>query len=367
MPDPNVRPTDPGTPGRVEGGPGEGGQGAATVDAFFDLSLDLLAIASFETGRWVRVNRGMTRVLGWTEDEFLATPFLDIVHPDDVDHSLRATEELASDIPLVHFEHRVRCADGSYRWVEWQTSSIPSDGLLFCSGRDVTERHEAEEEIRELNQRLEARVEERTGQVRSLSRALTMAEQTERRRLAQILHDDLQQVLHGAQIQAEIGNVDRVATLLESASRTARSLSHELAPPILRGHDLGELFEWLAKRKRDFYGLEVDHEGGDVEVADEEVRVLLYRLLRELLFNVSKHSGADRARVSAEPCSGGVRVVVEDEGAGFDPSVLGEPERGGFGLASVRERLEGMGGSMEVVSAPGAGTRVVIEVPTDGG
>ena len=362
MPDPNVQSADPGTPG-----PGESGRDAATVDAFFDLSLDLLAIASFETGRWVRVNRGMTHVLGWTEGEFLATPFLEIVHPDDVDRSIQATERLASDVPLVHFEHRVQCADGSYRWIEWRTSSVPADGLLYCSGRDVTERHEAEEKIRELNQRLESRVAERTKQVRKLSRALTMAEQEERRRLAQVLHDDLQQILHGAQIQAELGNTDRVAALLEGASRTTRSLSHELAPPILRGLDLSELFKWLARRQRDLHGLEVDYEGGDVEVADEEVRVLLYQLLRELLFNVSKHSGADRARVSAELTGGGVRVVVEDEGSGFDTSVIEEPKRGGLGLASVRERLEGVGGSMKVVSVPGAGTRVVIEMPSDVG
>ena len=60
-------------------------------------------------------------------------------------------------------------------------------------------------------------------------------------------------------------------------------------------------------------------------------------------------------------------MVVEDEGSGFDASALEEPGRGGLGLANVRERLEGVGGSMEVVSAPGAGTRVVIVVPADGG
>ncbi len=234
----------------------------------------------------------------------------------------------------------------------------------------AVERARAEEALRVANAKLETRVEERTSQVRaqgdrirSLARALTLAEQEERRRLALVLHDDLQQVLYGAQIQAELGNSARVAALLDEAARTARSLSHELAPPILRGRTLADLFEWLTRRERALYGLEVDHDGGGVEVPSEEVRVLLYRLLRELLFNVAKHAGTDRARLTAERSDGGVRVVVEDEGAGFDPSVL-EGLAGGLGVASVRERLEAVGGRLEVASAPGEGTRVTIEVPS---
>ena len=245
---------------------------------------------------------------------------------------------------------------------------------VIALGVDTTDRVEAQEEVARTNRELEERVDARTAQVqmqavriRSLSRALLMAEQEERRRLAHVLHDDLQQLLYGAQIQAGVGRTDRVEALLGEAARTIRSLSHELAPPILRGPDIGELFEWLVERERDLYGLEVEHDGGDVEVPEEEVRVLLYRVLRELLFNVSKHAGTDRARVRAEPCGEGVRVVVEDDGAGFDATAVGEPGGGGLGLASVRERLEGVGGRLEVASSPGEGTRVTIEVPLNFG
>ena len=94
-----------------------------------------------------------------------------------------------------------------------------------------------------------------------------------------------------------------VRALLENPVRPAQSLSRQLAPPILRG--LGELFESLAQQEWSLYGL---------EVPDEAVRVLLYRLLLELLFNVSKHAGTSRARLWAEPCDGCIRIVVEDEG-----------------------------------------------------
>ena len=245
---------------------------------------------------------------------------------------------------------------------------------VIALGVDTTDRIEAREELARANRELEGRVQARTAQVeaqasriRSLSRALLMAEQEERRRLAHVLHDDLQQVLYAAQIQAGLGRTDRVEALLGEAAQMTRSLSHELAPPILKGHGLGELFEWLVERKRDLYGLEVEYDAGDVEVHDEEVRVLIYRFLRELLFNVSKHSGTSQARVRAEPCDGGVRVVVEDEGSGFDATTVGEPGSGGLGLASVQERLETVGGSLEVVSAAGGGTRVTIEIPSGTG
>ena len=241
---------------------------------------------------------------------------------------------------------------------------------VIALGVDTTDRAAAQEEVARANRELEGRVTARTAQVqaqsariRSLSQALSLAEQEERRRLAHVLHDDLQQVLHGAQIQAGLGKTDRVEALLGEAAGIVRTLSHELAPPILPGSSIGELFEWLAERERDLYGLHVEHDGNEIDIPDEWGRVLLYRLLRELLFNVSKHAGTNRARLWAERYDDGVRVLVEDEGVGFDPAGADSPASGGLGLASARKRLEAVGGRLEIVSSPGEGTRVTIEIP----
>lgn len=100
---------------------------------------------------------------------------------------------------------------------------------------------------------------------------------------------------------------------------------------------------------------------GDAHVADPALRALLYHLVRELVFNVAKHAGTDRARIAVGEADGVVTVRVEDEGAGFDISALARGE--GFGLASVRERLEAVGGRLDVATAPGVGTRVSMVVP----
>ena len=221
------------------------------------------------------------------------------------------------------------------------------------------------EELRTLNETLEARVEERTRQVRQLSHALTLAEQRERQRIAHVLHDDLQQLLFGAQMAGSLGDTEQLQAVLDEAMALTRSLSHELSPPLLQEDNLEDLLRWLAVRKRGQLGMEVEVEiRGSVTVPDMDLRVLLYQLLRELLFNVVKHAGTKRARLVAEQDDGHARIVVEDEGAGFDPAAPRENGPPGLGLPSVRERLELVGGRLEVASAPGEGTRVTITMPS---
>ena len=222
----------------------------------------------------------------------------------------------------------------------------------------------ANRELERANRELEQRVDARTAQVRELARALTLAEQGERRRIAHVLHEDLQQVLVGARMLASAGESDRLMASLGRAADVARTLSHELAPPLLRGEELADLIGWLAERERSLHGLEVDVEVRGAPTLEEHLRVLLYGLLREALFNVVKHAGVGRARITAERGAEAVRITVEDEGTGFDPSTIPSAGASGFGLQGARERLELVGGRLTVDTAPGAGTRVVVEFPS---
>lgn len=234
--------------------------------------------------------------------------------------------------------------------------------LILLAIEDVTERRLGERKMKTLNETLERRVEERSEQVRKLSRALALAEQEERRRIAYILHEDLQQLLVGAKMVA--GDIDRLQRVLDKAIDLSRTLSHELSPPLLQGEDLSDLLYWIAERKRELYGLTIEVEiEGCVSVPDPALRVLLYQLVRELLFNVVKHSGERTARLLAERADGHVRVVVEDDGEGFDPGVAEGFHASGLGLPSVRERLALVGGRLDVASEVGRGTRISVTVP----
>ena len=236
---------------------------------------------------------------------------------------------------------------------------------------DITAQRRAESELRTARDALEVRA----GQLRALAGELVLAEQRERRRMAKVLHDHLQQLLVGAKFRVTIlgragdevikEGAGEVQQLLDEAIAASRSLTAELSPPVLHDAGLREGLEWLVRSMHARYGLLVDLEvaQGGSPLA-EDLRVLLFESVRELLFNAAKHSGKLTAAVEARQVDGKVRIVVSDEGSGFDPSAIRIGERGGgFGLFSIRERLGLVGGRLEVDSAPGKGSRFVLVVP----
>ncbi|MFW5741911.1 MAG: response regulator [Spirochaetota bacterium] len=245
--------------------------------------------------------------------------------------------------------------------------------------QEITGRKRAEEELRALNRTLERQVAERTAvaeaqaaQLRSLAVQLIETEEREHRRVAALLHEDIQQMLAGAQLhlQAARGrrddpSLDRVETLLVDAIEKTRRLSHELSPAVLGHADLYSALGWLVGRMREEFGLRVElGREGDVAVGDQAVKAFLFRAVQELLFNVAKHSRVNEARVELVGTSDEVRVIVSDDGAGFDPAIL-EPSAvgSGLGLLSLRERARSMGGSFDLQSRPGDGARFTLSVP----
>jgi signal transduction histidine kinase len=248
--------------------------------------------------------------------------------------------------------------------------------LITRALRYAMERTRAEGEIRRMNEQLERRVSERTAQLRQMTLQLSIAEEEERRKLAELLHDSLQQLLVYARLtvgeartHARGGrlrqSLERVEASLGEAIEVSRTLTAELSPPLLYERGLLAAVGWLAGHLRERAGLCVEvRASADAEPRHETTRVLLFQCIRELLMNVLKHSGAKTASVDIGRHDGDIQVAVSDQGCGFDP---GDPsvERSsaGFGLFSVRERLRQLGGRFDVESAPGRGTRVTLRVP----
>jgi two-component system, chemotaxis family, CheB/CheR fusion protein len=278
----------------------------------------------------------------------------------------------------------------SDRWYDVYAYRVgqPEERSVAILFTDITERKQAEEALRDLTERLEDRVQERTEEVRELAGQLTRAEHEERSRIAQILHDDLQQQLYAMQIQLSLlrdqaapvakaeGMMQEIAVLkeaLETASTTARQLSVELSPPILEGEGLAEALGWLSNLMEERYQLQVTIEAeGSFVVPDLDRRVLLFQAVRELLFNVVKYAGVPEATVRLQEIDDGelgaaYRIDVIDEGVGFDlETVLGPgANRKGRGLLHIRERLRFIGGRLEVRSTPDDGTRVTITAPPE--
>lgn len=228
-------------------------------------------------------------------------------------------------------------------------------------------------EIGDKNKVLHQRAE----QLRALASELTMTEQRERRRLAQVLHDSLQQMLVAAKMQVKRArgkagdgelaqSLRGIDDLLDQSIAESRSLTVALSPPVLFDRGLVGGLEWLARHFQEKHQLPVTVEPDDAaEPADETVRIFLFQAARELLFNTVKHAQARSARVRlAWPAEDRVRMAVVDDGRGFDPAgIRSDLTSSGFGLFSLRERAEQMGGRLEIISAPGRGTKTVVEIP----
>jgi CheY-like chemotaxis protein/two-component sensor histidine kinase len=203
---------------------------------------------------------------------------------------------------------------------------------------------------------------------------LSQAEEQERRRLAEILHDDLQQQLAAVKfhlgilgsrtkddfgVQKSVGQLDK---MLKDAIETSRSLSHELSPAVMYHGDMGEVLEWLANQIRAKHGLLVEVDArGQVDVESEALKTFLYKAVQEMLFNAVKHAKVSRARVRVRRRGRCICVCVSDYGRGFDPQEL--KKTAGFGLMSIRERVELLGGRMRIHSVKGAGSRFIVTVP----
>jgi PAS domain S-box-containing protein len=134
-------------------------------DRFFTMSLEMLAIAGLD-GYFKRLNPTFSKTLGFTVAELLATPFIDLVHPEDQFATMAAVGRLSEGDLVVGFENRYRHKDGSWRWLEWKSAMAKEEGLIYAAARDVTQRKEAEDTLLRLRDELEERVEERTAELR---------------------------------------------------------------------------------------------------------------------------------------------------------------------------------------------------------
>jgi signal transduction histidine kinase len=263
---------------------------------------------------------------------------------------------------------------------------------------EIEKRKWAEEELEKAREELERRVKERTAelvktqeqlskavrylsvhkrQLRSMASHHTISEERERRKLAVYLHDNICQSLGVAKMKLDalresgsssdfMAPLDEVTQILKSTIQDVRSVMVDLSPPVL--HELGfeAALEWLAEQFHEQNKIPCGYENDDQpKPLDEDVRILLFQSVRELLINIIKHAQASRAKMSVLRKEDNIYVVVEDNGVGFKTSNYGSPMvvASGFGFFSIRERLSSIGGHMEIKSWKGKGSRVTLVAP----
>lgn len=125
------------------------------LDQFFGLSLELLCIANFE-GRFQRLNSAFEHVLGHSLDALLQNSFLELVHPDDRESTMRELAKLRAGVKTAYFENRYTCRDGTSKWISWTAVPLTEEGLIYAAGRDITRLKVSDEELRRSEARMRA-------------------------------------------------------------------------------------------------------------------------------------------------------------------------------------------------------------------
>ena len=343
-------------------------------------AVPMLAWRCDAAGLIIDVNKQWLEYTGQSQDAVRGTGWTTALHPDDQARAFRQVNTgLASGV-LVQAEGRVRrAADGQYRWHLARALPVKdAHGKIvawFGCAADIEDQKRAEEALRLTNEQLEQKVRERTARLRQLTAELTKVEHQERRRIADVLHEQLQQHLCGVKFRAcqlkedsstpaMIGWADRLVKDMDDAIHVTRTLTTDLHPPVLSHLEVRDALEWLATDVMGKMGLAVTVRiGKRAPMISGELKTFVFEAVREVLLNVAKHAKVKTAEVCLNPMAKGlVRIQVRDAGVGFDTK-QGLPANNHFGLFRIQERAESLGGRCEVVSRPNKGTCVSIILP----
>ena len=322
-------------------------------------------------GTLVFANRAIEGMFGWTANELIGQPIERLIPSVLRDGT---NPGLGLDLVGTH-------KDGSTFPIEVSVTHVPTPGgeRAFAFVTDITERQRAAGALQERTTELEFR----TTQLSQMAWDLTLAEHQAREEIAKTLHDGLQQLLvivalnleQQAKRESEAGSapselVAEAKQHLDEALAVARTLSVELFPPVLHRSGLPAALKWLSNWALDKYKLTVEIAADPrADSSRKDVRTLLFESVRELLFNAVKYAQTDRVTVALElDGDDQLCITVTDQGVGFEPSRLDDRSKAGqvgWGLFRIRERLTLLGGSLDIDSAPGRGTRVRLIAPCD--
>ncbi|VGO12734.1 Oxygen sensor histidine kinase NreB [Pontiella desulfatans] len=312
-------------------------------------------------------------ITGYTAEDFLTNnvQWTDLIPPED--YSLLERKALqCAEAGIDHYEvgFRMVWKNGESHWyTSWNSvlrdeSGIPTHVQGLVS--DISDLKNAHERDVEYQTRLKA-----------LAQDLVQVEDNERRQLAIVLHDDIGQMLAALNMKltalketSERTRIDDLAqqvdVLLLRIMKTCKSLTWEISPTSLYETNIDAGIERLAADLKTFFGLEVEcHTAGMRIEADRATSALIFRCAKELLVNIAKHAGTNKAQIGVSQYGNKFHMVVSDQGSGLCPEDLEHGSGKGFGLFSIRERLEHINGSMHVESDPGKGTKIMMVIPVD--
>jgi PAS domain S-box-containing protein len=332
------------------------------LQRLFDLSIDMLCVADIRDGCFKYINKSFEKTLGYTKEELLKEPFINFVHSDDRSSTISAVENLSKGEPVINFDNRYRCKDGSYKWLAWTSMPVPSQGLTYAVARDITERKQSEELIH------------------TLTHKLIKSQENERQRISRELHDSVAQDLSVARIDCEMlldneleepsevkQKISRISETLHTSIIAVRDLSYDLRPPGLNELGLVHTLQQYCEDFSEKAGVVVDFKSAGMNRLrlNFNTKINLYRLVQEGINNVKKHADAHNVSIKLISALPNIILRIEDDGKGFDvmERLTASSDEKRMGLQSMKERVSLLQGRIDIQSSHKKGTNIVIEIP----
>ena len=336
----------------------------------FESAPDAIYLIDSE-GKFIDGNRAAEELIGFAKEEVIGKSLAEIglLPGGQLSKAKANLKKVVAGKLSGPTEYILKRKDDTLISVEVRTFPVKIGGKMLTLGiaRDITKHKQTEKELLEHQAKL-----------KSLASQLSLTEERERHRLATDLHDQISQSLVISKIKLdqlrksstsdEIKRpLDDISNCLGQIIDDTRTLTFDLSYPIL--YELGfeaAVAEWLTDHIQEKHGIRTEFvNDGHRKKLDDDIRVLLFRNVRELLINVVKHAQANKVKVSIRKVKDNIRVSVEDDGVGFDPVEVASmaTKRAEFGLFSIRERLEQLGGLIEIDSKPGRGSKITMTAP----
>jgi PAS domain S-box-containing protein len=332
-----------------------------------------ISVADLE-GRIIACNPALQRMMGCAADELIGKTFMEISHPDELEKNLELYSDLlAGRLEEYQLEKRYRRPDGQYFWARVTVSAVkwPGSTLQYniAMVEDITQRKQVQEKLRESEQNL-----------RHLASQLMTAQERERERISRELHDELGQSLLVLKLQAshlERELEQEQAVLRQECRQMMQGLDHlveeirrlarDLSPTMVKDLGLSAALRRLIEEFTRHYHIaaDIDQMPGIDKLFPRPEQINIYRIFQECLTNIGKYAQASRLSIGMKSEDGQVTFVVADNGKGFNVAeVLGRDHtRRGMGLMAMKERARMMGGTLEISSQEGEGTRIALLIP----
>jgi|SRR6056297_1747585 len=323
-----------------------------------------------DTGHLESFNDVLFDITGYTRSEITSMSVLDLLNPESQEvYKQRYERLLAGETLSPDVVYQLVTKSGDIRWVLINTSRPFLDGkpdTVHVVLSDITELKRIENQLREYQSKL-----------KSLSIQLSKTQEDERRMLASRLHDGVSQELFAAHLQLntfekKLGDatysleIRHIRDQIQKVIKETKTLTFDLSPPVLYDFGLQEALESLAATTEEKYGILIRRwYSGDLDKVGDEIKIIIYRIISELLQNTVKHSGARQIRISLNHSEPLMTVDFEDDGIGFDSEGIHADASGyeGFGIFDIREKITHLGGNIVIDSSPERGTAIMMEVP----